>query len=201
MQPLQALALPGRWHSTASRPTMHAPECPQLLKQWCHTTAWVHLLFHHTSTTSPPPPPLTLIRTHHPGGLCQGNALKESLRRYERLWLPLIAQQQAEAGGPHGYSQVVPPLDVALLWHLHRLQPEAYAAGERGTEARMLVLTLSCRERRDVGELSYGLTLKARDRHVTVTCLSHALAKYCSSTALRRACDDATQCYVHETCM
>jgi hypothetical protein len=54
--------------------------------------------------------------------------LKEALRRYEKLWMPLIAQQQAVAGGLQGYNHLVPPLDIALLWHLHRLQPEAYAA-------------------------------------------------------------------------
>jgi hypothetical protein len=71
--------------------------------------------------------------TPHPaGGLCQGSALKESLRRYERLWLPLVAQQHEAAGRgaqqQGGIAHLVPPLDIALLWHLHRLQPQAYAA-------------------------------------------------------------------------
>jgi hypothetical protein len=70
------------------------------------------------------------------GGLCQGGALKEALRRYERLWLPLIASQAgpstASTGNgqqqqQQGYSQLVPPLDVAFLWHLHRLQPGVYS--------------------------------------------------------------------------
>lgn len=69
------------------------------------------------------------------GGLCQGGALKEALRRYERLWLPLIAAQagpgSATANGQQqqqqGYGALVPPLDVAFLWHLHRLQPGLYA--------------------------------------------------------------------------
>jgi hypothetical protein len=66
------------------------------------------------------------------GGLCQGGALKEALRRYERLWLPLIAAQAGSGSNgqqqpqQQGYSQLVPPLDVAFLWHLHRLQPGLY---------------------------------------------------------------------------
>jgi hypothetical protein len=66
------------------------------------------------------------------GGLCQGGALKEALRRYERLWLPLIAAQASSGSNgqqqqqQQGYSQLVPPLDVAFLWHLHRLQPGLY---------------------------------------------------------------------------
>lgn len=85
----------------------------------------------HTPATSPsslsiqPPLPSPILLT---GGLCQGNALKESLRRYEKLWLPLLVHQHATAGGQRGYSHLTPPLDIALLWHLHRLHPEAYAA-------------------------------------------------------------------------
>jgi hypothetical protein len=109
----------------------------------------VHLLYLYRPPSTqclPPFPPPHTHPTHTTGGLCQGNALKESLRRYERLWLPLIAQQQAVAGGPHGYSHLVPPLDVALLWHLHRLQPEAYAAGgeEPGVARAMPMLLTSC---------------------------------------------------------
>lgn len=57
------------------------------------------------------------------GGLCQGAYLKEALRRYEQLWLPLLASQR-RAGG--AWQQLVPPLDVAFIWHLHRLHPSAY---------------------------------------------------------------------------
>jgi hypothetical protein len=40
--------------------------------------------------------------------------------------MPLLANQCAAAGGTRGYASLVPPLDIAFLWHLHRLQPEAY---------------------------------------------------------------------------
>ena len=50
--------------------------------------------------------------------------LTEALRRYEQLWLPLLAAAKAEGAT----ATLVPPLDVAFVWHLHRLQPAAYAA-------------------------------------------------------------------------
>jgi hypothetical protein len=58
------------------------------------------------------------------GGLCQGDVLTEALRRYEQLWLPLLAAAKVEGAT----ATLVPPLDVAFVWHLHRLQPAAYAA-------------------------------------------------------------------------
>jgi len=74
------------------------------------------------------------------GGLCQGALLKEALRRYETLWLPLLAHCAARAalggggeggggaeGGERAWRALVPPLDVAFVWHLHRLRPSAYA--------------------------------------------------------------------------
>jgi hypothetical protein len=51
----------------------------------------------------------------------------EALRRYETLWLPLLASQRGSAGGAAA-DGLVPPLDVAFVWHVHRLQAAAYAA-------------------------------------------------------------------------
>lgn len=119
------------------------------------------------------------------GGLCQGAYLKEAIRRYEQIWLPLLSAQRlagqvrraaAAAHGrraatrahpgsetlgarlkerargcarcpalvvqgladvpatplpcrlPQPWQQLAPPLDVAFVWHLHRLSPSAYAA-------------------------------------------------------------------------
>ncbi|KAI8474937.1 MAG: hypothetical protein J3K34DRAFT_406328 [Monoraphidium minutum] len=59
------------------------------------------------------------------GGLCQGAYLKEALRRYEDVWLPLLSARRL-AGQP--WQDLVPPLDVAFVWHLHRLSPSLYAA-------------------------------------------------------------------------
>ena len=43
----------------------------------------------------------------------------ESLRRYQELWLPLVAA--------HTTQQLYPPPDIAWLWHCHRLAPKHYA--------------------------------------------------------------------------
>lgn len=83
--------------------------------------------------------------------LYSGLALERALWRYEALWLPLVVAltvdpkhsvvQQSTArkvdeirvknfarGGLHlGVDDLVPPIDIAWVWHLHRLNPEAYA--------------------------------------------------------------------------
>mmetsp|Transcript_24679 Transcript_24679/g.37495 ORF Transcript_24679/g.37495 Transcript_24679/m.37495 type:complete len:156 (+) Transcript_24679:38-505(+) len=43
----------------------------------------------------------------------------ESFRRYQTLWLPLVHK--------HHPKQLIPPPDVAWLWHCHRLAPRDYA--------------------------------------------------------------------------
>jgi Glycine-rich domain-containing protein-like len=43
----------------------------------------------------------------------------ESLRRYQILWLPLVAKE--------GSVQLIPPPDIAWLWHCHRLAPQHYS--------------------------------------------------------------------------
>ena len=54
-------------------------------------------------------------------GLYDGPALEGALRRY-LSWLELIAGRDAKA------PAVVPPIDVAWVWHCHRLAPLRYAA-------------------------------------------------------------------------
>ena len=43
----------------------------------------------------------------------------ESLRRYQDLWLPLVAKTSSK-------EQLYPPPDIAWLWHCHRLAPKYY---------------------------------------------------------------------------
>jgi hypothetical protein len=50
------------------------------------------------------------------GGLYEGNLLDEAIRRYECVWLPFIARNG-------GNASCIPPLDVAYIWHVHRLDP------------------------------------------------------------------------------
>jgi Glycine-rich domain-containing protein-like len=46
--------------------------------------------------------------------------LIESLRRYQVLWLPLVASELTTT------KQLIPPPDIAWLWHCHRLAPKEY---------------------------------------------------------------------------
>lgn len=84
-----------------------------------------------------------------------GPALDRAVWRYEALWLPILAavsdpspsvtrswanhsfatkvseiraKNFAKGGLRLGPQQLVPPLDIAWVWHVHRLHPQAYAA-------------------------------------------------------------------------
>jgi hypothetical protein len=50
----------------------------------------------------------------------ESSFLIESLRRYQKLWLPLVASEQTAT------QRLVPPPDIAWLWHCHRLAPKEY---------------------------------------------------------------------------
>ena len=54
----------------------------------------------------------------------QHNSLR-SLFRYQRLWLPLVHK--------HSNEDLIPPPDVAWLWHCHRLSPLNYINFIKGT--------------------------------------------------------------------
>ena len=45
----------------------------------------------------------------------------EAARRYEEVWLPMLADRT-----PEEFARMVPPLDVAFAWLVHRLNPVAY---------------------------------------------------------------------------
>lgn len=86
--------------------------------------------------------------------LYSGPALRRAIWRYEALWLPILAAVSAPPAANEGVWTVhsfgarvseirsknfakgglwlsrrdlVPPLDIAWVWHVHRLQPEEYA--------------------------------------------------------------------------
>ena len=48
--------------------------------------------------------------------------LSAAVERYERLWLPLVAAHW------HSGQSLEPPVDIAWVWHLHRLAPLKYAS-------------------------------------------------------------------------
>lgn len=50
--------------------------------------------------------------------LSDAAVVKRALRRYEELWLPLKAE--------HNDINLMPPLDIAWVWHCHMLSPVAY---------------------------------------------------------------------------
>ena len=50
--------------------------------------------------------------------------LLETLRRYQDLWLPWLASEQKKS--THLDSNIIPPPDIAWLWHCHRLAPKQY---------------------------------------------------------------------------
>lgn len=83
--------------------------------------------------------------------LYEGPALERALWRYEALWLPLLVALKVDPkhrctnstfarkvddirtknfarGGLHlSADDLVPPIDIAWVWHCHRLNPEDYA--------------------------------------------------------------------------
>ena len=52
------------------------------------------------------------------GNLYRGELLANAIRRYEHMWLPMAANENA--------TQIVAPLDVEWVWHLHMLSPRVY---------------------------------------------------------------------------
>ena len=105
----------------------------------------------------------SFLRTLHRLGVTQVRPSLESVRRYTDLWLPLVAeyqriiaaneniQQTKSDDADHNlYSNVeavglVPPADVAWLWHCHRLAPRPYAnyvnkVAEGGDEGAIMLL-------------------------------------------------------------
>lgn len=79
------------------------------------------------------------LRNLHKYGITLSRPSHESFRRYSQLWLPFLAQQyQQQQQLQQGHNEienepslllldVVPPADIAWLWHCHRLAPYRYA--------------------------------------------------------------------------
>ena len=62
-----------------------------------------------------------------PGGgdeLYLGRALPGAIKRYVKFWLPLVSHSGYEG---QGRAPLIPPVDIAWVWHLHRLAPRRYA--------------------------------------------------------------------------
>ena len=63
---------------------------------------------------------LALVDEHR--SLFSDPVLKNAIRRYEHLWLPLIAHQQRM----RRRTNLAAPLDIAWVWHVHMLAPHHY---------------------------------------------------------------------------
>ena len=61
---------------------------------------------------------MDFLRTLHREGVSLATPSAKSLNRYLNLWLPLVAHDPD--------AHLVPPADVAWLWHCHRLAPLQY---------------------------------------------------------------------------
>ena len=58
------------------------------------------------------------LQTLHSCGVSRQRQSTESLRRYCELWLPMVNEQPQK--------ELIPPPDIAWLWHCHRLAPRDY---------------------------------------------------------------------------
>ncbi len=65
------------------------------------------------------------LRQVHATGVSLRPPSAHEFRRYEKCWLPLL--KILYANGTLEGAVLSPPLDVAWLWHCHRLAPAAYA--------------------------------------------------------------------------
>jgi Glycine-rich domain-containing protein-like/WWE domain len=63
---------------------------------------------------------IEFLRALHEHGISLSRPSLESLRRYRDLWLPLVHQ--------HSQELLIPPADIAWLWHCHRLAPFRYSS-------------------------------------------------------------------------
>ena len=50
-----------------------------------------------------------------------------SVRRYEVFWVPLVVGNSCSDGVEEEEKDIMPPLDVHWVWHVHMLAPRAYA--------------------------------------------------------------------------
>ncbi len=51
--------------------------------------------------------------------LLEGNILDQAIYRYETLWLPFYSNKSKN-------NNLIPPLDIELIWHCHMLNPTEY---------------------------------------------------------------------------
>jgi hypothetical protein len=70
---------------------------------------------------------IVFLKMTHALGVSLARPSNESFRRYSKLWLPLVATQLHKDDKHSKHICLIPPPDVAWLWHCHRLAPFHYA--------------------------------------------------------------------------
>ena len=66
---------------------------------------------------------ISFLQSLHRNGVTLSTPRDESFRRYTDLWLPLVASVCRRTDGQ---CKLIPPADIAWLWHCHRLAPYRY---------------------------------------------------------------------------
>lgn len=67
---------------------------------------------------------ILFLKALHSDGITLQRPSVESLRRYKDLWLPLFFENAKD--GESVVKDLIPPSDIAWLWHCHRLAPYRY---------------------------------------------------------------------------
>ncbi|KAG7343119.1 glycine-rich domain containing protein [Nitzschia inconspicua] len=67
---------------------------------------------------------IEFLRALHEHGITLSRPSLESLRRYRDLWLPLVHANT----NTNQDRYLIPPADIAWLWHCHRLAPFKYVS-------------------------------------------------------------------------
>lgn len=76
---------------------------------------------------------VAFLQALHSSGITTQKLTVESLRRYSKLWLPLIHHHYKSLNHMDDKNEstskkgLIPPKDIAWLWHCHRLAPYRYA--------------------------------------------------------------------------
>ena len=66
---------------------------------------------------------ITFLRNLHKHGVTIVQPSHEAFRRYSQLWLPLVHENSLSEEP----KDLIPPADIAWLWHCHRLAPYRYS--------------------------------------------------------------------------
>ena len=69
---------------------------------------------------------VTFLKTLHLNSISISKPSNDTFRRYSELWLPLVYRHSLEQGNTQT-QHLIPPADIAWLWHCHRLAPYRYA--------------------------------------------------------------------------